>query len=257
MNEIEIIDTNADNICDFGFCGYKNIKQEGYKRKTDWLKQRFSEGMKFKVLYSAKYGSIGFIEYIPGEYTWRAVEANGYMVIHCIMILPRKYKEKGYGSLLLEECIKDAKKEKMHGVAVVTRKGPWMAGKKLFLKNGFEVIDEGPPDFELYVKKFKKNALSPKFKGDWKKGLSQYGKDLTIIRSDQCPYIAKSVKDISETAQKKYGIKVKIIELKDCKEAQNAPSAYAIFSIAYNGKLLADHPISNKRFMNIMDKELK
>jgi hypothetical protein len=90
MNHVEIIDTNPDNICKYGFCGYKNIKQEGYKRKIDWLKKRFSEGMKFKVLCSAKDGSVGFIEYIPGKYTWRAVEARGYMVTHCMMIISKK-----------------------------------------------------------------------------------------------------------------------------------------------------------------------
>jgi len=257
MNEIEIIDTNADNICDYGFCGVKNIKQEGYKRKTDWLKQRFSEGMKLKILFSAKEGSVGFIEYIPGKYTWRAVEASGYMVIHCLLILYSKYKGKGYGSLLLKECIQDTKKEKMHGVAVITRKGTWMAKKELFLKNGFELVDKAPPDFELLVKKLKKSAPSLQFKGDWEKRLSQYSRGLTIIRSDQCPYIVKSVKEIRETAQKRYGLKAKIVELKNCREAQNAPSAYAIFGIVYKGKMLADHPISNKRFTNIVDKELK
>ncbi len=256
MEKTEIIDTNADNICEYGFCGYKSIKQEGYKRKINWLKKRFSEGMKFRVLYSAKDGSVGFIEYIPGEYAWRAVDASGYMVIHCIVIMSRKYKGKGYGSLLLEECIKDAKKAKMHGIAVAAREGTWMAGKDLFLKNGFEAVDEAPPDFELLVKKFKKNAPSPKFKGDGEKRLSKYGKGLTIIRSDQCPYIAKSVKEISETAQREYGIKPRIIELRHCKQAQNAPSPFAIFSMIHDGKLVADHPISNTRFVNIMNKEL-
>jgi GNAT superfamily N-acetyltransferase len=257
MNKIEIIDTNADNICEYGFCGYKSIKQEGYKRKIGWLKKRFSEGMKFKVLFSAKDGSVGFIEYIPGKYTWRAVEASGYMVIHCILILYKKYREKGCGTLLLKECLKDAKKEKLHGVAVVTRKGTWMAGKELFLKNGFEIIEEAPPDFELLVKKFSKNAPSPKFKGNWDKRLSKFSKGLTIIRSDQCPYVAKSVKEIIETSQKKYGMKAKMIELKNCRGAQNAPSAYGIFNIVYNGKLVADHPISNTRFTNIMNKILR
>lgn len=257
MNHVEIIDTNPDNICKYGFCGYKNIKQEGYKRKIEWLKKRFSEGMKFKVLYSAKDGSVGFIEYIPGKYTWRAVEASGYMVIHCIVIMKCEYKGKGYGTLLLEESLKDAKKENMHGVAVITRKGTWMAGKELFIKDGFEVVDKAPPNFELLVKKFTKNVPLPKFKGDWEKRLSKYSKGLTIIRSDQCPYIAKSVKEISETAQMKYGIKAKIIELKNCKDAQNAPSVFAIFGIVYDGKLLADHPISKTRFLNIMNKELK
>jgi GNAT superfamily N-acetyltransferase len=257
MGKIEIADTNADNICEYGFCGYRNIKQEGYKRKIDWLKQRFSEGLKFKVLDSAKEGAVGFIEYIPGKYTWRAVEASGYMVIHCMMIISKKYRGKGYGALLLEESLKDAKKKNMHGVAVVTRKGTWMAGKGLFLKNAFEVVDQAPPDFELLVKKFKKNTPLPKFKGDWEKRLSKYGSGLTIIRSDQCPYVAKSVKEINETAQKKYGIKAKMIELKNCRQAQNAPSAFAVFGIIYNGKLFADHPISKTRFLNIMNKELK
>jgi ribosomal protein S18 acetylase RimI-like enzyme len=257
MEKIEIIDTNKDNVHNYGFCGYKDIKQEGYKRKIDWLKKRFSEGMKFKVLHSAKDGSVGFIECVPGKYTWRAVDADGYMVIHCIAIMSRKYREKGFGSLLLKECLKDAKKEKMRGVAAVTRKGTWMAGKELFLKNGFEVVDETLPNFELLVKKFKKGAPSPKFKGDWGKRLKGYGPGLIIIRSDQCPYVAKSIKEINQTARAKYSIKAKIIELKNYVEAQNAPSPFAIFSMVYDGKLVADHPISNTRFINIMNKELR
>jgi N-acetylglutamate synthase-like GNAT family acetyltransferase len=257
MREIEIIDTTPANICDYGFCGYKSIKQEGYRRKIDWLKKRFSEGMKFKVMHSAKEGSVGAIEYTPGKYAWRAVDADGYMVIHCIFIMPKKLKGKGYGALLVEECLKDAKKEKMQGVAVVTRKGTWMAGKDLFLKNGFEVVDNAPPDFELLAKKFKKSAHSPKFKGDSEKRLSEYDQGLTIIRSDQCPYVVKSVKEITETAQKEYGIKPRIIDLQNSKQAQNTPSAFAVFSIIYDGKLVADHPISNTRFRNIMNKELR
>jgi len=255
MSDIEIVDTNASNIDSYGFCGYKNTRQE-YRRKIDWLKQRFTEGMKFKVLYSGSEGMVGFIEYIPGEYTWRAVEAKGYMVIHCIANYYRKHREKGYGTLLVEESIKDADREKMHGVAVVTRKGTWMAGKELFIRNGFEVVDTAPPDFELLVRRFA-DAPLPEFKGDWERRLSQYRSGLTIIHSDQCPYVVKAVKEIPETAKEKYGIEPEIIELKNCEEAQNAPSAFAIFGIVYNGKLVADHPISNRRFMNIMDKEAK
>jgi len=257
MERIEIIDTNEDNISNYGFCGYKDIKQEGYRRKINWLKKRFSEGMKFKVLHSTERGAVGAIEYIPGEYAWRAVDAEGYMVIHCLFIMLKKYKQKGYGSLLVEESLKDAKKKKMQGAAVVTRKGTWMAGKELFLKNGFEVVDKAPPDFELLVRRFKKIAPTPKFKKDWEKRVSKFKKGLTIIHSDQCPYCAKSVKEITETAQNKYGVKPKVIELKNARQAQNAPSPFAIFTIIYNGKLVADHPISNTRFINIMNKELK
>jgi GNAT superfamily N-acetyltransferase len=254
MEEVEIIDTNAENISNFGFCAYKNIKQEGYKRKTDWLRQRFPEGMRFKVLRSVEKGDIGFIEYIPGEYTWRAIDANAYMVIHCILNIYHKFRKSGYGSLLLRECLQDAKKQHMHGVAVVTSKGPWMAGKDLFLRNGFEVVDESAPRFDLLVKKFG-NPPSPTFKGDWEKKLEFYGQGLTIIHSNQCPYVIKAINEIRETI-KEYGIPANIRELNDCKEAQNAPSPYGIFSLVYNGKLLVDHPISKTRFMNIINKVL-
>jgi len=254
---VEIIDTNADNIREYGICGYKNIRREGYSEKIEWLKDRFPEGMKIKTLYSDKDGTQGMIEYIPGEYGWRPVEASGHMFIHCIFVgFKRAYKGKGYGSLLVHECLEDASKENMHGVAVVTRKGPFMAGKELFAKNGFEVVDRAPPDFELLVKKFNRNAPTPKFKGDWEKKLSQYSKGLTIIRADQCPYSVKNVKQISETAEKAYDVKANIIDLRNCEEAQKSPCAFGTFCIIYNGKVIAAHPISDTRFTNIMNKEL-
>jgi len=125
------------------------------------------------------------------------------------------------------------------------------------VKNGFEVVDKAEPDFELLVKKFKKETPAPKFKGNWDKVLEKYKKGLTILWSDQCPYIAKSIHEIRETIKERYGIKANIVEIKDHKQAQNAPSPYAIFSLIYEGELLAFHPISNKRFMNIMDKVLR
>jgi len=257
MEKIEIVDTNADNILEYGVCGYKSIKRAGYPEKLEWLKDRFPEGMKIKTLYSDKDGTQGMIEYIPGEYCWRPVEASRYIFIHCIFVgFKKAYKGKGYGSLMLDECLKDAEKENLHGVAVVTRKGPFMAGKELFVKNGFEVVDTAPPDFELLVKKFNKNAPTPKFKGGWEKRLSQYGKGLTIFRAGQCPYTVKNVREISETAEKIFGIKPNIIDLKNCEEAQNSPCAFGSFCMIYNGKVIAHHPISKVRFTNIMKKKL-
>jgi len=94
----------------------------------------------------------------------------------------------------------------------------------------------------------------PKFK-DWKKQLKQY-KGLNFIYADQCPWVARSIKELSKIAKEK-GLKVKITELKSAKEAQNAPSVYGTFNLVFNGKLLADHYISNRRFLNIIEKELR
>jgi hypothetical protein len=67
----------------------------------------------------------------------------------------------------------------------------------------------------------------------------------------------KNVNEISETAEKEYGLKPDLIELKNYKEAQNSPCAFGTFCILYEGKVIAEHPISNKRFTNIMNKILK
>ncbi len=252
MERIEIIDANADNICEYGLCGYKDTKREGYRRKLEWLSQRFHDGLKCKIIRAEDHGSAGFIEFIPGEYCWRPVEAPGYMFIHCVMMHRKKFKGKGYGALLLEQCIQDAKRAKMNGIAVVASEGTWMAGRDLFIKNGFRSVDVAPPSFTLLAKTLRKATL-PRFKGDWKKKLRKYGSGLTIIQSDQCPCIAKCTQDIIASAEE-YAIHPKIIELKSCGEAQDAPSAYGIFNIVFNNELIADHPIGQRRFINIMNK---
>lgn len=257
MSEIRVVEMTAANIFDFGFCGTRSIEHEGCRRKAEWFKKRQSEGMKYKVLFSEEKGSIGMIEYIPGEYSWRALEADGYIVIHCLCIFSKSVRNKGYASQLIDECIEDAKKAEKHGVAVVTRNGAWMVGKEIFLKKGFEVVDTARPDFELLVKRLPTNAPAPKFKGHWEDMLKKYPEGLTIFWSNQCPYIAKSIKEIGELVEQRYRIEAKIIEITNSKQAQDAPSPYAVFSLIYEGKLLAFHPISSKRFKNIMDKNLK
>ncbi|MCD4796350.1 MAG: YoaP domain-containing protein [Candidatus Cloacimonetes bacterium] len=253
---VKIIDTTPDSIHKYGMCGYKNLKNEGYKRKIDWIKQHYKKGMKYKILFSEDDGAIGGIEYLPGEFAWRSVETKGFMFIHCIYILSRKYKEQGYGINLLNECIKDAKMLNMNGVAVVTRKGSFMQGNEIFIKTGFEIVDKAEPDFELLVKKFNSEVLNPKFKEFSVNLLKKYSNGLYIITSSQCPYAIKSVTDITKIVEEKYKIKVNIIELQNYKEAQDTPCAFGIFCIIHNEKVIADHPISSRRFCNIMEKRL-
>ena len=255
---IQIVDTTSENIHDYGVCGYKSMNRPGYPEKVAWLNDRFKEGLKLKTLYSEQDGTQGMIEYLPGEICWRPVDAGGYMFIHCLFVgFKKAYKGKGYATRMLSECIEDAKKEKRHGVAVVTRKGAFMVGKEIFLKSGFEVVDRAPSDFELLALKFDEKSPSPKFRGDWEKRQNQYGKGLTIIRAYQCPYTVKNVNEICESAEKDFNIKAKVITLQNHTQAQNSPCAFGTFGMIYDGKLIAEHPISSTRFKNIMNKILK
>ena len=113
---IKIIDVNANNVEQTGFfCYMSKRKTEGFQRKLRWLKARFAEGMRIKMF---ELPERGFIEYIPSEYAWRAVDAKGYMFIHCLWVVG-KSKGKGLAGVLLEECINDAKQSGMNGVAMV------------------------------------------------------------------------------------------------------------------------------------------
>jgi len=194
----------------------------------------------------------GFIEYISGEYAWRAVNAKGYMFIHCLWVVG-KSKGKGYSSVLINECIKDAQKARMKGASMVTSEGVWVAGKKVLLKHGFKSVAEAPPAFDLMVKKFGK-ARSPSFTGDWDKKAAKYKKGLTIFRSDQCPYIEDATNTLVEAADES-GIKCKVIELKTARQLRElSPSAYGNFNVVYNGKLLSYHYLLKKDFIKELEK---
>ena len=162
--EYQIISINETNIEEYGLlCQKSKKKEEGYQKKLEWIRERFKEGLKYHILLVEERGKLtsrGFIEYIPGEYCWRGIDATGYMVIHCIWVVG-KIKGLGFGSMLLEKCIEDAKG--MKGVAVVTAKTTWLPNSKLFVKHGFKKVDECPPSFELLVKRFKGTANYPKF----------------------------------------------------------------------------------------------
>jgi hypothetical protein len=252
-NQTSIITLNPKNYTQYGCPCFLNPKHEGHLKKLEWLQERFSEGLTIKHLsIEGEKRPIGFIEYVPGEYAWRAVSAHGYLFIHCIWINPNKYKEKGNGSLLVKECINDASQEGRYGVAVITSSGPHMAGRELFLKNGFEISEECDR-FELLAIKLRKGPL-PKF-NDWEAQLKNY-QGPNIIYSNQCPWVARSIPELEEIA-KRNGLEIKITELETAKQAQNAPSIYSVFNLVYDGKLITDHYVSNTRFLNILKKELK
>jgi hypothetical protein len=144
----------------------------------------------------------------------------------------------------------------MLGVAVVTRKGPFMTDKDIFLKNGFQVVGSAKPDFELLVKKFDAKSKDPKFKSSMTENLKKRSEGLTIIRSVQCPYTEKNVNAILESAKNKFGLKPKLVDLKDSNAVQNSPCAFGAFCIIYDGEIISHHPISNTRFENIMKKRI-
>jgi N-acetylglutamate synthase-like GNAT family acetyltransferase len=143
-NQIELISFDPENITKHGFFCYKSKpKTIGYQRKLAWLRARFAEGLQMKMVVENG-RSIGFIEYIPGEYGWRAVQAPGYMLIHCLWVVGSG-KGKGHGARLLDLCLEDARQQGLDGVAMVSSSRVWLADKEIFLRHGFTAVDTAPP----------------------------------------------------------------------------------------------------------------
>ena len=238
-DSVHIVTVDGSNVHESGFFCYKSKpKSEGYRKKLDWLEQRFAEGMRIKILYENE-RSVGFVEAIPGEHTWRAVHAPGYLVIHCLWVVGRG-KVKGYGSRLLAECVADARQMKKLGVVMVSSRGNWLAHERIFIKNGFEVVGTAPPAFSLLVKRVQPGP-DPAFPEDWDERARAYGPGATVVYADQCPYMPDAVRHAVEAFAAR-GIDARAVKLESSAEVRaRSPSAYGVFGIVYNGQLLTYH----------------
>ncbi len=247
----EIKTVDSSNVDETGFfCYMSKRKEPGYKQKYEWLKDRFSEGMKIKILHEAGGRDVGFIEYIPGEHAWRAVNAPGCMVIHCLWVVG-KGKGRGYGSLLIKECLEDARAQKMSGVAVLTSDRTWLTGKKIFARNGFREIGQAPPSFQLMFTRFGFGS-EPALPDDWSERAEAFGSGLTVIRTAQCPYIENGARDILRFAKER-GLMAKSVELRSADEVRGrSPSAYGVFGTVLDGRLLAYQYLLERDFDKLL-----
>jgi len=249
-SDLSVVDVTPDNLAQYPqvIC-FINPKNEYYPLKIDWIKEQYRHGLRIKLLFPAgEKKPLGFIEYIPGDFCWRAVSASGYMFIHCIWTYGKKNQNQGLGRLLLAQAEKDA--EGMLGVAAVTSDKAFMANRSLFLKNGYTVISESGKD-QLLVKSFREGLLP--FINPWQAELKKY-RGLTMVYSKQCPWVARFIEE-AKTVLDDSGIKPEVVELKNPSQAQRAPSLYGVFNLIHYGKLLADRYISTTRFRNILKKE--
>jgi hypothetical protein len=249
---LKLIDVNRNNLKEYPqIVCFTNAKHPDHHIKMDWIREQYEKGLKIKLLFLEEVkGPVGFIEYIPGENCWRAVDAKGFMFIHCLWTNGRKYQHQGLGSALIKEVEKDS--TVMNGVAVLTSDKAFMANQEIFLKNGYKIVVTDGKE-QLMVKQFKSSKLPEIL--DHKIKLQEI-QDLTIIYSDQCPWVSRFIREI-EPLLKERNLLINIIKLNSANEAQQAPSLYSVFNLIYKGKLLADRYISVTRFKNILNKEIK
>jgi hypothetical protein len=247
--EIILHAIDASNADRYGFFCYKSKpKTAGYRQKREWLDHCMPEGLRLKIIYEGE-RSAGFIEYAPGEHTWRAVQA------------PVSWSSIAYGwwaaartrlwLTLLEQVESEARDLGMYGLATVCSQSTWLAKKGFFLLHGFEVVDQAPPSLELLVKKFDSSIL-PSFPQDWESRLSRIPNGLVIYHSGQCPYNPMFVTSLLNAASG-MGIPAQTVELKTSQEARAlSPSAYGTFGVVVDGQLLSYRPMGGKTLREML-----
>jgi len=70
MNDtFDLIAVDVDNLDTQGFfCYMSKHKAPGYCQERAWLAARFAEGLKLHMVHETGGRTVGFIEYIPGEF---------------------------------------------------------------------------------------------------------------------------------------------------------------------------------------------
>lgn len=87
----------------------------------------------------------------------------------------------------------------------------------------------------MYAKNFNNKAPKPKFHPILEEKKKQYEKGVTIIYSDQCPYVVDLVEEIKDEPN---GDDVKLIKYNNCKEAQeNGIHPYGTYCAICNGEI--------------------
>ena len=247
MEYIRVTKDNLEkeHIC----CAISNNKDAQVSSKKAWLSERFDEGLVF--LKSTERGKC-FIEYIPAENAWNPVDAPGYMYINCLWV-SGSLKGHGYSGDLLAECIEDSKGKGKKGLCILAaaKKKPFLADPKFLKHKGFEVCDEADNGIQLWYLPFEKVSDVPKFR-ECAKHPHIDEKGYVLYYTNQCPFNAKYVPVLEETARKN-GIRFRAVKIKNREAARNAPTPITTYSLFYDGEYVTNEQMNDTKFLKLVN----
>ena len=207
--------------------------QPGVGRKKAWLKRRIKEGLVFRKL--AVRGKV-FIEYMPAEQAWRPIAAPGWLTIHCLWVSGR-YAGRGYARRLVEDCIRDARRQGKHGVVVASamRKRPFLSDPKFLKHLGFTEVDPAG-EFRLFARRVKAGGQEPRFTLKCKTASDRFVARYT----DQCPFNAHWAQEMADGIRGR-GYDVDVERITTRAKAQRVASPLGTFGLERGGELVTHH----------------
>lgn len=236
----------TEHIC----CAISNNKDNQVISKKVWLRDRLDEGL---VFLKCNVRGKCFIEYIPAEFAWVPIEAEGYMYIDCLWV-SGQFKGQGYSNLLLEECIRDSKAKGKKGLVILSskKKMSYLSDQKYMKYKGFETVDTAAPYFELMYLPFADDADKPCFKDCVKEVQHKdMNSGFTLYYTNQCPFTAKYVPLLEEMAKERK-IDLQTVHIQTREQAQNAHVPFTTYALFYNGEFVTHEILSEKKFEEII-----
>ncbi|MBO7359904.1 MAG: YoaP domain-containing protein [Clostridia bacterium] len=245
MDYIRVTKENleSEHIC----CAISNNKDVQVASKKAWLADRFDEGLVF--LKSVERGKC-FIEYIPAEFAWNPIDADGYVYIDCLWV-SGSFKGHGYSNDLIGECVRDSREKGKLGLCILSsaKKKPFLADPKYLAHKGFSVCDEADNGIQLWYLPFSPGAPKPRFK-ECARHPHTDEKGFVLYYTNQCPFNGKYVPIVEKTAAYN-GIPFRAIRLSTREEARNAPTPVTTWALFRDGEYLTNEQMNDSKFLKI------
>ena len=230
----DFINLTTENLADEHLCCIirSKIQHPGVEAKRQWLGDRLKEGHVFRKL-NAK--ATVFIEYAPLETAWVPIVGDNYYYLYCLWITG-SCKGQGYGKLLMEYCLSDAREKGKSGVCMLGSKKQktWLSDQAFAKKYGFEVVDTTDDGYELLALSFDHTAPKPTFTENAKKQRID-SEVLTIYYDMQCPYVYQKVEKIREYCET-HQVPLDLIKVDTLQKAKELPCVFNNWGVFYKGK---------------------
>ena len=229
--DMDFVNLTTENLASEHLCCIIRSKKShpGIDAKKQWLSERLKEGHVFRKL-NAK--ATVFIEYAPLETAWVPIIGENYYYLYCLWVTG-SYKGEGYGEMLMEYCLADAKEKGKSGVCMLGAKKQksWLSDQSFAKRFGFEVVDTTENEYELLALSF--DGTTPKFAESAKKRNIE-NKELTIYYDMQCPFVFQTIETVKQYCEIQE-VPVSIIQVDTLQKAKELPCVFNNWAVFYKG----------------------
>lgn len=131
-----------------------------------------------------------------------------------------------------------------------SKEKPFLADPKFLKYKGFEACDEADNGIQLWYLPFEEKTEPPVFK-ECAKHPHINERGYVLYYTNQCPFNAKYVPILEETAQKN-GIPFKAVKIESRKDAQNVPTPITTYALFCDGEYVTNEQMNDKKFLKLV-----